>query len=176
METQITTELKKVVKEVTGIDVNKSSRKREVVEARAMYYKILKQIDKKKSLASIAQSVGKNHATVIHSLKSYDTFEQFNPTLRLFKKEVLLKLNFKSELIDNHKSDVIQNLKVEIINLNQEIENLQETITKLNITRNKYKVVNNIEALLIDSEGTEQQEMILERLQALYRMNKNIKL
>jgi hypothetical protein len=176
METQITTELKRVIKEVTGIDVNKTSRKREVVEARAMYYKILKQIDKKKSLASIAQSVGKNHATVIHSLNSYDSFEQFNPTLRLFKKEVLSKLNLKSELIDNHKSDVIQNLKVEIINLNQEIENLQETITKLQKPINNYNIVNNIQQLLLETEGTEQWQIIIERLQALYRMNKNIKL
>jgi hypothetical protein len=176
METQITIELKKVVKEVTGVDVTQKSRKREVVEARAVYYKILKEIDKKKSLESIGESVGKNHATVIHSLNNYDIFEGFNPTLKLFKKEILSKLNFKSSLIDCSKDELINNLRIDILNLNEQIDNLQETITKLKEPRNNYNIVTNIEALLLETEGSEQQQIILERLQALYRMNRNIKI
>ncbi len=178
METQITLELKKAIQEVTGVDINKVSRKREIIEARAVYYKILKQIDKKKSLQSIGASVGKDHATVLHSLKNYDMFEQFNPTLKIFRKEILQRLNYKPiEYFGNISNEQeIERLNVYIFNMEQEIESLKETITNLQKPRNNYNIVNNIQQLLIETEGTEQQEIIIERLQALYKMNKNIKL
>lgn len=178
METQITSQLKKVIKEITGVDINEVSRKREIIEARAVYYKILKQIDKKKSLKSIGASVGKDHATVLHSLNNYDMFEQFNPTLKLFRKQILQRLNYASgeQILDMSKNELIDSLQLDIMKLTDEIENLQQTITNLQKPRNKYKIVNNIETLLLETEGKEQQEIIIERLQAVYRMNKNIKL
>ena len=178
METQITSQLKKVIQEITGVDINEVSRKREIIEARAVYYKILKQIDKKKSLKSIGASVGKDHATVLHSLKNYDMFEQFNPTLKIFRKEILQRLNYKPiEYFGNISNEQeIERLNVYIFNMEQEIESLKETITKLEKPRNNYNIVNNIQQLLIETEGTEQWQIITERLQALYKMNKNIKL
>jgi hypothetical protein len=178
METQITLQLKKVIQEITGVDINEVSRKREIIEARAVYYKILKQIDKKKSLKSIGASVGKDHATVLHSLNNYDMFEQFNPTLKLFRKQILQRLNYASpeQILDMSKDELINSLQIDIMKLTDEIANLQETITNLQKPRNKYKIVNNIETLLLETEGKEQQEIIIERLQALYKMNRNIKL
>ena len=178
METQITKELKKVIQEITGVDINEVSRKREIIEARAVYYKILKQIDKKKYLKSIGASVGKDHATVLHSLNNYDMFEQFNPTLKLFRKQILQRLNYASpeQILDMSKDELINSLQIDVMKLTDEIANLQETITNLQKPRNKYKIVNNIETLLLETEGKEQQEIIIERLQAVYRMNRNIKL
>ena len=176
METQITLQLKKAIQEITGVDINEVTRKRETIEARAIYYKVLKQIDKKKSLKSIGASVGKDHATVLHSLKNYDMFEQFNPTLKLFRKQILQRLNYASpEIVDLSKDEYIQSLQLDVMKLTDEIINLQETITNLQKPRNNYKIVNNIEALLLETEGKEHQEIIIERLQAVYRMNKNIK-
>lgn len=171
METQITLQLKKAIKEVTGVDVNQVSRKREIIEARAIYYKILKQTDKKKTLQSIGASVGKDHATVLNSLKNYDMFEKFNPTLKLFRKEILSKLN-----LDTFKSSTDISKDEELYNLNLQIIKLQEQINEQEKPRNKYNIVNNIENLLLETEGTEQQKIIIERLQAVYKMNKNIKL
>jgi hypothetical protein len=176
METQITLQLKKAIQEITGVDINQVSRKREIIEARAIYYKILKQIDKKKSLQSIGASVGKDHATVLHSLKNYEMFEKFNPTLKLFRKQILQRLNYASpEIVDMSKDEYIQSLQLDVMKLTDEIANLQETITNLQKPRNNYKIVNNIEQLLLETEGKEHQEIIIERLQAVYRMNKNIK-
>jgi hypothetical protein len=176
METQITKELKKAIQEITGVDINEVTRKRETIEARAIYYKVLKQIDKKKSLKSIGASVGKDHATVLHSLKNYDMFEKFNPTLKLFRKQILQRLNYATpDILDMTKDELIQSLQIDIMKLTEEIANLQETITNLQKPRNNYKIVNNIETLLLETEGKEHQEIIIERLQAVYRMNKNIK-
>lgn len=175
METQITLQLKKAIQEITGVDINEVSRKREIIEARAIYYKILKQIDKKKSLKSIGASVGKDHATVLHSLNNYDMFEQFNPILKVFRKQILQRLNYASaeQVLDMSKDELIDSLQLDIMKLNDEIDNLQETINK---PRNNYNIVNNIQQLLIETEGTEQWQIITERLQALYKMNRNIKL
>jgi hypothetical protein len=178
METQITLQLKQIIKEITGADINQVSRKREIIEARAVYYKILKQIDKKKSLQSIGASVGKDHATVLHSLKNYDMFEKFNPSLKLFRKEILQRLNYTPDelILKKTKDEMIQSLQIEIMKLTDDNINLQEKIIKLQTSKNNYNIVNNIERLLLDTEGTEQQEIIIERLQAVYRMNRNIKL
>jgi hypothetical protein len=177
METQITLQLKKAIQEITGVDINEVTRKRETIEARAIYYKVLKQIDKKKSLKSIGASVGKDHATVLHSLKNYDMFEQFNPTLKLFRKQIMQRLNYATpDILDMTKDELIQSLQIDVMKLTEEIENLQETITNLQKPRNNYNIVNNIETLLLETEGKEHQEIIIERLQAVYRMNKNIKL
>ena len=176
METQITLQLKKAIQEITGVDINEVTRKRETIEARAIYYKVLKQIDKKKSLKSIGASVGKDHATVLHSLKNYDMFEQFNPTLKLFRKQIMQRLNYATpDILDMTKDELIQSLQIDIMKLTEEIANLQETITNLQKPRNNYNIVNNIQQLLIETEGKEHQEIIIERLQAVYRMNKNIK-
>ena len=177
METQITLQLKKAIQEITGVDINEVTRKRETIEARAIYYKVLKQIDKKKSLKSIGASVGKDHATVLHSLKNYDMFEQFNPTLKLFRKQILQRLNYATpDILDMTKDELIQSLQIDIMKLNEEIANLQETITNLQKPRNNYNIVNNIQELLLETEGKEHQEIIIERLQAVYKMNRNIKL
>jgi hypothetical protein len=176
METQITLQLKKAIQEITGVDINEVTRRRETIEARAIYYKVLKQIDKKKSLKSIGASVGKDHATVLHSLKNYDMFEQFNPTLKLFRKQIMQRLNYATpDILDMTKDELIQSLQIDVMKLSGEIENLQETITNLQKPRNNYKIVNNIQQLLLETEGKEHQEIIIERLQAVYRMNKNIK-
>jgi hypothetical protein len=177
METQITLQLKKAIQEITGVNVNEVTRKRETIEARAIYYKVLKQIDKNKTLKSIGASVGKDHATVLHSLKNYDMFEQFNPTLKLFRKQIMQRLNYATpDILDMTKDELIQSLQVDVMKLNDEIANLQETITNLQKPRNNYNIVNNIQELLLETEGKEQQEIIIERLQAVYRMNRNIKL
>jgi hypothetical protein len=177
METQITLQLKKAIQEITGVNVNEVTRKRETIEARAIYYKVLKQIDKKKSLKSIGASVGKDHATVLHSLKNYDMFEQFNPTLKLFRKQIMQRLNYATpDILDMTKDELIQSLQIDVMKLNEEIANLQETITNLQKPRNNYNIVNYIQQLLIETEGTEQWQIIVERLQALYKMNRNIKL
>jgi hypothetical protein len=177
METQITLQLKKAIQEITGVDINEVTRKRETIEARAIYYKVLKQIDKNKTLKAIGASVGKDHATVLHSLKNYDMFEQFNPTLKLFRKQIMQRLNYAtSDILDMTKDELIQSLQIDIMKLNDEIANLQETITNLQKPRNNYNIVNNIQQLLLETEGTEQWQIIIERLQALYKMNRNIKL
>ena len=69
----ITTDLKNIIKEETNIDLDSEHvmhcRDRENVEARAMYYALLRKYTNMTYL-KIGKSVGKNHATVMHAANS----------------------------------------------------------------------------------------------------------
>ena len=95
METQITLQLKKAIQEITGVDINEVTRKRETIEARAIYYKVLKQIDKKKSLKSIGASVGKDHATVLHACRTVVNLSETDKQFRHYLEELEKKLTIQ---------------------------------------------------------------------------------
>ena len=66
-----TKKLKSIIKQITGIDINKVSRKQEIVRARKVYYKILRQTSKISCIA-MANSVSQDHATALHALRNFD--------------------------------------------------------------------------------------------------------
>ncbi len=60
--------IKNLVEEEFNVQIIRKTRRREYVEARAMYYKLL--LDKKKmSLTQIAKTLNKHHATVLNAKK-----------------------------------------------------------------------------------------------------------
>jgi hypothetical protein len=61
--------VKKSIWDFFKIDIERRTRKREVVEARYMYYEICRM--RRMSLNEIGQSVGKDHATVLHGTKRF---------------------------------------------------------------------------------------------------------
>ncbi len=52
------------------IDINQKTRKREIVEARFMFYELCRK--NRMSLAQIGRFVGKDHATVLHGTKRFE--------------------------------------------------------------------------------------------------------
>jgi hypothetical protein len=52
------------------IDINQKTRKREVVEARFMFYELCRR--NRMSLSQIGRFVGKDHATVLHGTKRFE--------------------------------------------------------------------------------------------------------
>tara|TARA_R100000734_G_C3319120_1_gene114335 strand:+ start:7943 stop:8347 length:405 start_codon:yes stop_codon:yes gene_type:complete len=65
-------EIKQAVEQETNQNLNIRNRKREMVYARAVYFKLCKQ-HTRASLSRIGKSVGKDHATVLHGIKVFDT-------------------------------------------------------------------------------------------------------
>ena len=63
--------LKRIIKNQSNIDVEKVGRKREVVRARKVYFKLLTETTKL-SYTTIASSVHQTHATVLHALRNFD--------------------------------------------------------------------------------------------------------
>lgn len=62
--------IKSSIQDFFKIDINQKTRKREVVEARFMYYELCRK--NRMSLAQIGRFVGKDHATVLHGTKRFE--------------------------------------------------------------------------------------------------------
>lgn len=94
----ITTDLKNIIKEEINVDLDSkhviNCRDREFVEARAMYYALLRKYTNM-TYTRIGHSVGKNHATVMHASESlpfwlkqdeglFNTYSKINTKFRQF--------------------------------------------------------------------------------------------
>ena len=120
--------LKAIIKEQTGLDINKVSRKREVINARKAYYKLL-HLTTKISYTTMAKSVGKTHATVLHALRHFD----FDYKTDIEFKELydnLFTVYVDGKEIDNTDKLVYENLKLQenIRMLNSELEELRSEL------------------------------------------------
>lgn len=63
-------QLKYIIKSVFFVDINRETRKRDFVDARRVYSKILR--ERGYSFADIGRTIKKNHATIIHYLRDID--------------------------------------------------------------------------------------------------------
>lgn len=120
-----TERIRNLIKIESGIDVLEKSRERPVVEMRAVYYKVLKDI-MHMSLTNIARTVNVNHATVIHSLNNFDTWASFNKSLIIVFNNIKMTLMHDLE----HDLDEVYN---DILAMRRKIQLLEEANSDLNI-------------------------------------------
>ena len=162
---EITKQLKDIILKETNVNLIDKKRTNEMVEYRAMYYSLMKELKPRYSLKKIGESVNKNHATVIHSLKMYPEFEKYNKELKVIRKRILSYFKEPEELTIQEQNDILKN---EITNLKHQLHIKTKEIEN--------DITSRLDSLLINTKGTEQNKIITERLEAFYFMNKNIKL
>jgi len=172
---EITERLKEIIKQETNTDIEIRTRKREVIELRSLYCNVLKQLKPNKTLQAIGDTLELNHATVIHALKNYKMYEEYNPELKRFRATILSYFTMDEtelkELSDIEKvKHEIHKLTLENFNLKKE---LQEQIDR---PKYEYQIIDNLNNLLSNTKGTIQHTLINDRLEAFYKMNNNIKL
>ena len=138
--------IQELVKEDTKIDISTIRRKREIVEARALYYKLCREYTYK-SLTEIGKSVNRDHATVLWGLKHFDSWANQNVTLRssyvnikckieTLKEEALNNISKEETFID--KWAKLKNANELLVNTNKElVRQLKESNTKLK-SRDKF--------------------------------------
>lgn len=71
--------LKEIVDSVFSVDIFSDNRRRNVIDARHVYSKILR--EKGYSYESIGSSIKKNHATIIHYVKNIDSILKYDKSL-----------------------------------------------------------------------------------------------
>lgn len=154
--------IKELILKELRVDISEQSRKREIIEARALYFYLVRKIYTKRSLQSIAADFDMNHATVVHALKKFPMYENYNAKILDCKNLILHLLGgeVEQEMTEEDK------FKKKLHDLEQE----------LNKPRYEYKIIENLNNLLEATKGTEQHELINLRLEAFYSMNKNIRL
>ena len=151
-------EIIELINKELGLDITQDNRKQEVVEARALYFHLMKQLHPKKSLQSLGDAFGKNHATVIHALKNYPIYEKYNERLCETKNLVLHLFGVK---------DAEETI---ILKFKRRLKELEES------KKVRYEIIQQLDDLLTATEGTEQHNLIKLRLEAFYTMNRNIRL
>lgn len=100
---RIEVRLRKEIQKVTGKDPFAKTRKREVVEARALYIHLLHNYHKK-GCSEIGRIMNLNHATILHSIKNFDMYVRFNQQLESYLYQMLMnqkydKLEMRKEYI-----------------------------------------------------------------------------
>jgi hypothetical protein len=72
--------LTEIVNSVFLVDIFSNNRKRNIVDARHVYSKILR--EKKYTYEAIGDSIKKNHATIVHYIKNIDSILTYDKGLR----------------------------------------------------------------------------------------------
>ena len=126
--------IREAVETITGCDTNKVTRVREYVQARAMYYHFARKSGA--TLTAIGQSNGKDHATIIHGLKKFEEYHNYD---ELFRKqyrqlqELLIDIHINKE--DTASENVSEALRLKNEALVQRNIILQQKLTKASLDK-----------------------------------------
>ena len=152
--------LKNIIELETGINVDIVSRKRNFVEARALYYKLLRDV-LGMTLQSIADTVKKNHATVLHSINNFDILLRYDEDMKKSYSNVICMIsNYNSRSMDNSE---IGRLRYNNTLLSIKVNELTDNIASMRNVSRLHELVDRIPA--------EKEELMFERISAIVRMN-----
>jgi len=73
--------IKQLVENYFKIDITTKTRKREYVEARAIYYKLLRD-HTRMSLSAIGETMNKDHTTVLHFTRKIKDWMEYDPQIK----------------------------------------------------------------------------------------------
>lgn len=123
--------LLKDITTITGIDISKPSRRREIVEIKAIFCNILRQ--QNFTLQSIGDTINMKHCSIIHLLKVYEIISDRPHIRRIENKLKLLNEGFDFQYLDYQNK--IDELKLENEKLKEKISlknnDLFENVFKL---------------------------------------------
>jgi hypothetical protein len=153
---------KKIIELETGINVDVISRKRNFVEVRALYYKLLRDV-LGMTLQSIADTVNKDHATVLHSINNFDIWSSYSEDLRTYYSNVM-------HMIHHYEYDSIDDLELSKLRYNNILLDLKVKELTNHISKMKKTNISRLHDL-IDKIPEEKEELMFERISAIVRMN-----
>ena len=162
-------QLAEIIKSVLNEDVQRKSRGREVVDARIIFSKIMR--DRGYTMSSIARFLGKDHTTIVHYMSN--VYYLLSEVSGLMAKYVECRDLFliDKDLMDN---DVLNRNKKEkdnkmfIISLNNQIEKLileRESVTQMEM---KYKRIADILNVIDKKTPNGREKFILKRINLMF--------
>lgn len=116
----------KRIKKETGIDITIKSRRREVVELKALASYLLR--EQGLTFHQIGKELKLNHATIIHHLKIYDSVKFYNPKIQELEDKLIGK---KTDIVYDSLNEIIKEKDKEIEKLKVRLEQLK-TNTEIN--------------------------------------------
>ena len=173
---EITDRLKEIILQETDTDVTIRTRKRNTVEIRSLFCKVLKELKPNKTLQSIGDELNLDHASIIHALKMYDVYSKNNKDLKRLK-DIIMSHFIKVDETEIELLNEVDQLKHRIYQLTFDNDKLEINLRKQRqMKRYDFEIIENLNNLLEETKDTMQYDIINDRLKAFYTMNKNIKL
>tara|TARA_B110000967_G_C18850419_1_gene544305 strand:+ start:71 stop:526 length:456 start_codon:yes stop_codon:yes gene_type:complete len=130
--------IKQIVESYFEISISRNTRKRQYVEARAIYFKLCR-IFTQLSLEQIGKSVNRDHASVLHGVKSINTWVQvdkrMNNNMRILKNKIINYQVEKDKTVELNESIVLK-----YIQLKEQVKWQEEMIQKLNTDLNEITI------------------------------------
>lgn len=115
-------EIIRAINELFEINIKSTSRHKEAVYARFIYFKLCKELEIPYSLAKIGYYVNRNHATVIHGLKQYEILLNYEDFKEMDKK-IRLKVGSNLRHFNSNFISSLNLCQFEIIRHNETIHN-----------------------------------------------------
>jgi uncharacterized coiled-coil protein SlyX len=100
----------------------------------------------------------------------YNIYEKSNPELKHLRNKILSNFIEVEQSQNTKEENEIYNLRFNNVSLTKQIKELEQKPVYKN------KTINKLNSLMEQYEGTEQQQIIIDRLEAFHRMNNNIKI
>ena len=127
--------IKEIVENYFEISISRNTRKRQYVEARAIYFKLCRDFTQL-SLEQIGKSVNRDHASVLHGCRSINTWvevdKRINNNMRILKNKIVNYQKEKDETVELNESIVLK-----YIQLKEQVKWQEEMIQKLNTDLNE---------------------------------------
>ena len=130
--------IKEIVESYFELSISRNTRKRQYVEARAIYFKLCREFTQL-SLEQIGKSVKRDHASVLHGVKSINTWVQvdkrMNNNMRILKNKIINYQVEKDKTVELNESIVLK-----YIQLKEQVKWQEEMIQKLNTDLNEITI------------------------------------
>jgi len=120
-------EIKTIVEEHFNVNLKIKSRKKHFVEARYIYFKLCMDYADKKTLAAIGKSLNKDHATVLHGIRTVSDWMLYDMSL-LNHYEELHKLLMSVAKTKNKNESLYISLAKKIDKMNFTIKELEQKV------------------------------------------------
>ena len=121
--------IKEIVSNYFELDIVRNTRKRQYVEARAMFYKLCREFTKL-SLEEIGKQVKRDHASVLHGIRSLNNWIEYDNRI----KNNLRILRNKISHFEDEKDTVIEldeSIVLKYVQLKEQVKEQDEIINDL---------------------------------------------
>lgn len=126
-------EIKQYVNDLFDLDITENTRKRDYVDARAMYYELSRNLTKQ-SLDAIGSLVKRNHASVLHSLKNVVMFldkKELTEAYLYFEANKVPEDCFNILKIENERLTAQRDRLNSVLKLLPQLESVYDNLNKL---------------------------------------------
>ena len=151
--------IKSIVNNICNINIDNPSRKRELVEGRIIYSKLMRSAGH--PVVKIGRSIKKDHATVLHYSKIFDFLLK---TVRPFRLNYERCSSLFFNNLDTVRQDDFVDYKAEYMLYKEEVERMKSIVEKAEALQERYERVKDIVELIISRTPEDKEDVVYKKV------------